>query len=113
MDARQPDALSPARLIAPGRSSAPTPSWPGPRPSVSSHHHDHPIGGSRRHSASQRRAATVEPVNGHLKDHTALRRFARRGLTACQAALTLAAMVLNLGKFCRLASPQRTAALSG
>ncbi|MEV3987252.1 transposase [Nonomuraea sp. NPDC049758] len=60
----------------------------------------------------KRRGATIEPVNGHLKDRTGLRRFARRGLTACQAELTFAAMVLNLGKFCRLAAIQRTAALA-
>ena len=52
----------------------------------------------------RRRSATVEPVNGHLKDRTALRRFARRGLAACQAELTFAALVLNIGKFCRLPS---------
>ncbi|MEU5881833.1 transposase [Spirillospora sp. NPDC047279] len=60
----------------------------------------------------KRRAATVEPVNGHLKDRTALRRFARRGLTACQAELPFAAMVLNLGKLSRLAPAQRAAALA-
>ncbi|MFC9331647.1 transposase [Kitasatospora sp. NPDC057015] len=61
----------------------------------------------------KRRAATVEPVNGHLKDRTGLRRFARRGLAACQAELDFAAMVLNLGKLMRLESAERTAALAG
>ncbi|MFB9840023.1 transposase [Actinoallomurus acaciae] len=60
----------------------------------------------------KRRAATVEPVNGHLKDRTALRRFARRGLAACQAELTFAATVLNLGKLCRLDPARRAAALT-
>ena len=57
-----------------------------------------------------RRSATIEPVNGHLKDRTALRRFARRGLTACQAELSFTAMVLNLGKLFRLQTAQRAAA---
>ncbi|MFD0884686.1 transposase [Streptosporangium algeriense] len=60
----------------------------------------------------KRRGATVEPVNGHLKDRTALRRFARRSLAACQAELTFAAMVLNLGKLCRLDPARRSAALT-
>lgn len=59
----------------------------------------------------KRRGASVEPVNGHLKDRIALRRFARRGLTACQAELLFAAMVLNLGKFLRLDPHLRAAAL--
>ncbi|GAX57923.1 transposase [Streptomyces olivochromogenes] len=59
----------------------------------------------------KRRAATVEPVNGHLKDRIGLRRFSRRGLAACQAELDFAAMVLNLGKFWRLDPARRSAAL--
>jgi hypothetical protein len=59
----------------------------------------------------KRRAATVEPVNGHLKERIALRRFARRGLAACQAELDFAALVLNLGKFLRLAPARRSAAM--
>jgi hypothetical protein len=54
----------------------------------------------------KRRAATVEPVNGHLKDRTGLRRFSRRGLAACQAELEFAALVLNLRKVLSLA-PRR------
>ena len=46
----------------------------------------------------KRRSATVEPVIGHLKDQTRLRRFSRRGLTAVTAELNLAAAVLNLTK---------------
>ena len=46
----------------------------------------------------KRRSATVEPVVGHLKDQTRLRRFSRRGLTAVTAELNLAAAVLNLTK---------------
>jgi hypothetical protein len=55
--------------------------------------------------------ATVEPVNGHLKERIALRRFTRRGLTACQAELLFAAMVLNLGKLLRLDPHLRATAL--
>ncbi|MFD8079206.1 transposase [Streptomyces sp. NPDC059718] len=60
----------------------------------------------------KRRAATVEPVNGHLKERIGLRRFSRRGLAACQAELDFAAMVLNLGKFLRLEPARRSVALS-
>jgi transposase len=44
----------------------------------------------------KKRGATVEPVNGHLKDPRGLRRFTRRGLTAAKAELTLAALTTNL-----------------
>ena len=50
------------------------------------------------HQAYTRRAATIEPVFGHLKDKTRLRRFRRRGLAAADAELKLAAAVLNLTK---------------
>jgi transposase InsO family protein len=57
----------------------------------------------------KRRAATVEPVNGHLKDRTGLRRFSRRGLAACQAELDFAALVLNLRRRKRTTAPDRLA----
>lgn len=44
----------------------------------------------------RRRSATVEPVNGHLKDITGLRRFLTRGLTNITGELHLAAATLNL-----------------
>lgn len=44
----------------------------------------------------QRRQATVEPVIGHLKDRTGLRRFARRGLQAARDELALAAIAHNI-----------------
>ena len=44
----------------------------------------------------KKRAATVEPVNGHIKDPRGLRRFSRRGHTAAKAELTLAALTTNL-----------------
>jgi transposase len=49
----------------------------------------------------RRRGAIVEPVNGHLKDGTGLRRFARRGLTAANSELQLASATLNLLKIYR------------
>jgi transposase len=51
----------------------------------------------------RRRSATIEPVNGHLKDRTGLRTFARRGLTANLAELNLSCAVLNLLKLHRAA----------
>jgi hypothetical protein len=46
----------------------------------------------------RRRAAIVEPVNGHLKDRRGLRRFSRRGLNAAAAEFTTTAWVTNLMK---------------
>ena len=46
----------------------------------------------------RRRAAIVEPVNGHLKDRRGLRRFSRRGLPAAAAEFTFTAWVTNLMK---------------
>ncbi|MGW2161608.1 transposase [Nonomuraea sp. NPDC001699] len=107
----------PDRLIAPGKNSALPPVGqhhaPPPPDADPATHMIHRLASKEGATLYKRRGATVEPVHGHLKDRTALRRFARRGLPACQAELTFAAMVLNLGKFCRLASPQRTAALTG
>jgi transposase len=44
----------------------------------------------------KKRAATVEPVNGHIKDRIGLRRFSMRGLAACRGELHLAALTHNL-----------------
>jgi transposase len=52
----------------------------------------------------RRRAALVEPVNGHLKDRTGLRQFSRRGLTASNTEAHLASTSLNLLKLHRLAT---------
>jgi transposase len=46
----------------------------------------------------KRRGATIEPVNGHVKDRRGLRRFSRRGLPAVLSELTLAATATNLAK---------------
>lgn len=44
----------------------------------------------------RQRGATVEPVNAHLKDRRALRRFSRRGLPAAHSEFRFAAAVTNL-----------------
>jgi len=44
----------------------------------------------------KKRGATVEPVNGHLKQPRGLRRFSRRGLTAAKAELGFAGLTTNL-----------------
>jgi Transposase DDE domain len=44
----------------------------------------------------KRRAVTVEPVIGHLKDRIGLRRFSRRGLTAARHEFALAATAHNI-----------------
>ena len=44
----------------------------------------------------KRRAATVEPVIGHLKDPLGLRRFSRRGIEAARHELALAAIAHNI-----------------
>jgi transposase len=49
----------------------------------------------------RRRAALVEPVNGHLKDRTGLRQFSRRGLAANNAEAHLASAALNLRRLHR------------
>ena len=50
----------------------------------------------------RRRAALVEPVNGHLKDRIGLRRFSRRGLNANNAEAHLSAAALNLRRLHRV-----------
>ena len=50
------------------------------------------------HALYRRRVPMVEAPNGWLKDRRGLRRFARRGLAAVQAELSLACAVTNLLK---------------
>jgi transposase len=50
------------------------------------------------HALYKRRSPIVEPPNAWLKDRRELRRFARRGLAAAQAELSLACTVTNLLK---------------
>ena len=46
----------------------------------------------------KKRGATVEPVNGHLKDRNRLRQFSMRGLTACLGELNLTATAHNINR---------------
>lgn len=108
-------AAGPERLIAPGKSrDLPSPGQnlpPLPDDADAGTRMIHRLATPEGAALYKRRGATVEPVNGHLKDRIALRRFARRGLAACQAELDFAAMVLNLGKLLRLDPACRSAAL--
>jgi transposase len=98
-------ATGPDRLIALGKArdqaraattnptSGPPPDDAGPIDQM-----NHRLRTPEGHKAYKRRAATVEPVIGHLKDQTGLRRFSRRGLTAAASELNIAAAVVNLLK---------------
>jgi ribosome-associated translation inhibitor RaiA len=46
--------------------------------------------------AYNKRGATVEPVNSHLKQGRGLRRFSQRGIRAAQAEVALAALTTNI-----------------
>jgi DDE family transposase len=109
-------APGPDRLIAPGKNhTLPQPGQdqaPPPAEADPATRMIHRLASEEGAAVYKRRSATVEPVNGHLKDRTQLRRFARRGLAACQAELDFAAMVLNIGKLCRLEPARRSAALA-
>lgn len=95
----------PDRLIAPGKNREIT-TKPGPGPGLNDPDLPAPVGpldAMRQRLQNleeieryKRRSATVEPVIGHLKDKTRLRRFARRGIQAATAELNLAAAALNL-----------------
>jgi transposase len=106
------NAPGPDRLIATGKKRNLPP--PGQNPAALPEHADaaarmaHRLATPEGSALYKRRAATVEPVNGHLKDRTALRRFARRGLAACQAELDFAALVLNLRKLWRITADRAT-----
>jgi transposase len=108
-------APGPDRLIAPGKNrDLPRPGQdppPLPEDADAGTRMIHRLATAEGSALYKRRAATVEPVNGHLKERIALRRFARRGLAACQAELDFAALVLNLGKFLRLDPARRSAAM--
>ena len=108
-------APGPDRLIAPGKNrDLPRPGQdppPLPQDADAGTRMIHRLATVEGSALYKRRAATVEPVNGHLKERIALRRFARRGLAACQAELDFAALVLNLSKFLRLDPACRSTAL--
>ncbi|HTE64779.1 MAG TPA: transposase [Candidatus Binatia bacterium] len=56
----------------------------------------------------KKRGATVEPVNGHLKDQRGLRRFSRRGKPAAKAELALAALANNIMRWFTIKTTQAT-----
>jgi transposase len=56
----------------------------------------------------KKRGATVEPVNGHLKDRNRLRQFSMRGLPACLGELNLTATAHNLHRLFTTTGATRT-----
>ncbi|WP_404820447.1 transposase [Streptomyces malaysiensis] len=110
------NAPGPDRLIAPGKArdlpQVDHNAKPPPEDADAATWMLHRLATEDGSATYKRRAATVEPINGQLKDRTRLRRFARRGRTACQSELELAGLVLNLRKFCRLDPRLRAAALA-
>jgi len=108
-------AEGPERLIAAGKSrqiaaqarenptSGPPP--PGASPIEAMRHRMRdPVNADRY----KRRSATVETVIAHLKDLTALRRFAHRGIQAASGELHLAATVVNLSRLHQRGTPATT-----
>ena len=98
-------APGPDRLIVSGKhrsvrqaaaenpASGPPPSNTSPREQM-----DHRLRTEEGRALYARRAVTVEPVFGQLKEARRFRRFARRGLTAAQAEWRLMATAHNLLK---------------
>jgi transposase len=105
-------AEGPERLIALGRARAqakaaeqhPAHGEPPPQ-STARQDMDHRLRTPEGAALYKRRAATVEPVNGHLKDRRALRRFSRRGLSAANSEFRFAATVTNLLRIRTAAQP--------
>lgn len=95
-------ADGPRRLIASskrGKARSPSP-WTPPAVAAMRRRMRHPA----NKQTYRRRAVTVEPVFGMLKDGIGLRRFARRGQTAALAELHLGGAVHNLLKLHRFAT---------
>jgi transposase len=96
----------PDRLIAPGKAAQIT-DPPRPRAKNPDARRDADAITAMRHQFAdpdhqnryRRRAATVEPVNAHLKDRRGLRRFAMRGLAKAHGELQLAAAATNLMRY--------------
>ena len=96
-------APGPDRLIATGKrrsqernaATHPTTGPPpdGATPRQAMRHRLRTLDGIR---AYRQRGAIVEPIFGHLKDITGVRRFLTRGLTTVTGELNLAAATLNL-----------------
>jgi transposase len=101
-------AAGPDRLIAPGkhrslrRAAAENPaSGPPPDGASPGQQMDHRLRTPEGRDLYGRRAVTVEPVFGQIKEHRRFRRFTRRGLTAVRAEWTLVATAHNLTKLHR------------
>lgn len=100
----------PDRLIAPGKNrevaadahDRPT-TGPPPEGADPAEQMRHRLRDPVNAALYKRRSATIEPVNGHIKDQVGLRRFAQRGLHAVTAELHLAAAVINLNRLHRTA----------
>lgn len=87
---------SEANLTAPGpRRLIAVKDNTGPPGSATEQMHER-LSDPRQQTRYRRRAALVEPVNGHLKDRVGLRQFSRRGLAANNAEAHLAGLALNL-----------------
>jgi transposase len=71
-------------------------SGPPPEQATARQKMAHQLATAQGHRAYKRRAATVEPVNGHLKDRIGLRQFLLRGTTGATIELTLAAIAHNI-----------------
>jgi transposase len=101
-------ADGPDRLIAAGdrrsQHDAPVTTGEPPPESQPGARMRHRVATAEGRALYRQRSSTVEPVNGHLKDRTGLRRFSRRGTSAALGELNLAAATLNLLKLHRAAT---------
>jgi transposase len=99
----------PDRLIATttrhGLHRRPEPASPPPEHATARQRMDHRLATPDGRALYKRRGATVEPVNGQIKDVTGLRRFRRRGQAAAHAELILTCMTHNLLKLHRAQAP--------
>ncbi|MGO4385873.1 transposase [Specibacter sp. RAF43] len=92
------NAQGPHRLIAPGRGGLDDNGWAGTHSGAKTAAQTmaQRLKDPKNRALYNRRSATVETLNAHLKDGRGLRRFACRGKLAAQAELLMAAMVTNL-----------------
>lgn len=88
-------APGPDRLIATGRDPAKDPAHPERMPARAAMAQRLSEGSPDR-ATYKRRAATVEPVIGHLKDRIGFTRFSSRGKQAAEHELAFAATCLNI-----------------
>ena len=100
----------PDRLIATGkrrRLNAATDPTSGPPPETATPHQamDHRLRTPEGAALYKKRAATIEPINGNLKDRGQLRQFLLRGQANARAELHLAALAHNLRHLHNLTQP--------